>query len=267
MNDSDRELRRLMNDQFDGTATSEESERLNRALESRDDVRLEYKKLGGVFAVLSRIEMEEPPESLKEGVLRSIRAQRSHAPARTGRLRSLAELLYRGAAIRYAYSFAAGAAAAVLVLALLSGNVLTRPGTDSRPFTGTMAPLAIGGSYHHISQRDLVLRDGRISAEALSDRDGFLVRISASAPQGTDLDVAFDPADWSPVGVRQEAAGNEVMLGTGRLSVRIQRSGQSQYLLYLARKGPAGSPFRISIHSPDGYVQGELETRALRSGS
>ena len=94
-----------------------------------------------------------------------------------------------------------------------------------------------------------------------------MVRISADAPQGTDLVVAFDPADWSPSGMRQQAVGNEVMLGMGRLSVRILRSGQSQYLLYLARRGPAGSPFRISIHSPDGYVHGELETRALRSGS
>jgi hypothetical protein len=57
------------------------------------------------------------------------------------------------------------------------------------------------------------------------------------------------------------------MLGFGRLSVRIQQFGESQYLLYMARKGPAGSPLRIAIHSPDESVNGELDTRAPGSGS
>lgn len=267
MNNNDRELERLMNDQLDGIATSEESERLSRALESRDEVRLEYRKLGGVFAALSRLEMEEPPESLKRDILGSIRASEAGSPSRQGWVRSIAALLGGSATLRYAYSFAAGAALAVLALAVLSGNLLTRQGIDSRPFAGTMAPLSSGGNYRHISQRDFVLRDGRVLAETLSDGDRLMVRISADTPPGTDLAVEFDPADWSPAAVRQQSAGNEVMLGMGRLSVRMLRSGQSQYLLYLARRGPAGSPFRISIHSPDGYVHGELETRALRSGS
>ncbi|HXL14664.1 MAG TPA: hypothetical protein VN972_01150, partial [Methylomirabilota bacterium] len=141
MNDNDRELERLMNDQLDGTATPEESERLSRALESREDVRSEYRKLGGVFAALSRIEMEEPPASLKQGVLRAIRAIEADAGARQSWLDSILALVRGRAGFRYAYSFATGAALGVLAFALLSGNLATRPGADSRAFTGTMAPL------------------------------------------------------------------------------------------------------------------------------
>jgi len=267
MNDNDRELERLMNAQLDGTATSEDSERLNRALESREDVRSEYRKLGGVFAALSRIEMEEPPPSLKEDVLRTIRASEAGGAAKQSWLDSIAALFLGKAGFRYAYSFAAGAVLGVVAFALLSGNLATRPGANSRSFTGTMAPFTGERSYQHIGSRDFNLRDGRVLTETLSGGDGLLVRITTDAPVGSDLILSFNPADWSPVSIRQQTTGNEVMLGMGRVSVRMHRLGQSQYLLYLARRGPAGSPLRIVIHSPDGYVQGELETGALRSGS
>jgi hypothetical protein len=267
MNDKDRELERLMNDQLDGVATPEDSERLSRALESGEEARSQYRKLGGVFSALSRLEMEEPAASLKQGVLRAIRASEQSSPARGRWLSSVQALVREWAGFRYGYSFAAGAALGVMAFAILTGNLMTRPGTDSRSFTGTMAPFSPEGVYRHIGSRDIKIRDGHVLAEALLGREGVMARITAEAPLGSNVVVSFDPADWSVVAVRQDPAGNEVMLGTGRLSIRMQRLGQSQYLLYLARKGPAGSPLRIAVDSPDGSAQGELETGALRSGS
>lgn len=266
MTDNDRELERLMNDQLDGVATPEDSERLSRALESREELRLQYRKLGGVFAGLSRLEMEEPPASLKQGVFRAIQASEAF-PAREGWLQSIRAFLRERAGFRHAYSLAAGAALGVLAFAILTGNLVTRPDVDSRLFTGTMAPLSPDGMYRHIRSHDFVLRDGHVLAEVLSGKDGLVARFTAEAPPGSSVVVSFDPADWSAAAVRQDSPGNEVMLGTGRLSIRMQRLGQSQYLLYLARKGPAGSPLRIAIDSPDGSAQGELATGSLRSGS
>jgi hypothetical protein len=264
MNGNDRELQGLMNAQLDGVATAEESERLSRALESREGLRSEYRKLSGVFAALSRLEMEEPPASLKQGVLRTIRTNEAPAGARETWLQTITALIREKVGFRYAYSFAAGAALGVMAFAILSGNLMTRQGTDFRPFTGTMAPL--DGPYGHRSSHVFGLRDGHVQAEALSGKDGLVARLTADAPPGSELAVSFDPGDWSVVAVRQEPAGNDVSLGTGRLSVRIQRSGQSQYFLYLGRRGAAGSPLRIAIHSPGGSVQGELETGAPPSG-
>jgi|GEM_PF-1909350 anti-sigma factor RsiW len=267
MNDDDRELERLMNDQLDGVATPEDSERLNRALESREDARLLYRKLGGVFTGLSRLEMEEPPASLKQGVLRAIQAMGEPVPARESWLHSITALFRERPGFGRVYPFAAGAALGVLAFAVLTGNLMTRPGVDSRPFTGTMAPLPLDGVYRHIGSHDFVLRDGHVLAEVLSGKEGLVARITAKAPLGSSLVVSFDPAGWSATGVRQDRVGNDVMLGTGRLSIRMLTLGQSQYLLYLARKGPAGSPLRIAIQSPDGSAQGELDTGTLRSGS
>jgi len=258
---NDRDLQQLMNNQLDGVATPEESARLTRALESREDLRAEYRKLGGVFAVLSRVDMEEPPPDLKQNVMRAIR-RHDAVPARTD------WLAWVRAAVRggFGYSFAAGAALGVLAFALLTGNLTTRPGTDVGPFTGTMARPSGPAAYHRISGRDFALRTGRVLVEVLSGSDGYLARVASTAPSGTELVLSFDPAVWGVEGLRQRQAGNEVMLGFGRLSVRIQQSGESQYLLYLARKGPAGSPLRIAIQSPDEFVNGELDTQAPGSG-
>jgi len=263
MNDNDRELLTLMNAELDGQATPEESDRLHRAMESRPELKAEYAKLGGVVATLGQLCMEEPPASLKQDVLRAIRTQAVPKPASRGWIASLASFFGGGMSLRPAYTFAAGAALGVLAFAVLSGNLTGR--MDSRSMTGAMLPLP-SDSYRVLSSRDFALGQGRVRAEALSHGGLVAIRITGEAPAGTQVEAAFDPGAFSPVSWHQIPAGNEVVLGSGRLSVTMQRQGQSQYLLELARTGPSGSPFRISIHSPDGYVQGELATSVGPSG-
>lgn len=257
---NDLELQRLMNEQLDGVLTPEDSERLTRFLRSNEKAQAEYQRLGRVFNALSQPPLEEPPVDLKQNVLREIRLRSAAAPAREGWLETIVSAFRARPAFRYAYSFAAGAALGVLAFAVISGNVMNRAGVDLSPVTGTMMAPSEGVTYQHIAKRDFILPDCHILAETWLAKDQLLARLTAEAPPGTDLILEFDPAAWGATAVRQETAGNEVMLGSGRLSVRIQRLGQSQYLLYLARRGPAGSPLRIVIHSPDGTVHGGLAT-------
>ncbi|TMQ60231.1 MAG: hypothetical protein E6K76_02580 [Candidatus Eisenbacteria bacterium] len=267
---NDRKLQRLMNDQLDGIATPAESERLRRELASSEDARIEYRNLGGVFDVLNRAEMEDPPPDLKQNVMQAIRhrAVTVPVPVRRSWLESIKAAFRTRPAFGYAYSFAAGAALAILTFTLLSGNLLTKSGVESGPFTGTMLPASGLSHLRRTDSREFTFRGGRVLAEMLSGRDGLVARITARAPQGTEVEVSFDPGQLDAVALRQHpVAPNDVLLGSGRLSVRIRHIGESQYLLYLARRGPAGSPLRIAIHSPDGLVQGELETRAPGSGS
>ena len=263
---NDRELEQLMNAQLDGVATSQESERLNKALETREDAGAAYRNLGSVFAALSQMEMEDPPSDLKQNVLRSIR-QRAGRKERAGWVESLSAVLRGRPVLRYAYSFAGGAALGVLAFALVTGNLMTKSGLDPSSFTGAMVPPPGAASYKHIASRNFPLTGGQVLVETLSGKDDVVARITAKAPKGTELVLSFSPGAWSATGMVQKSAGNEVMLGFDRLSIRIQQSGESQYLLYLARRGPAGSPLRITIHSPDGFVHGGLETGAPRSGS
>jgi hypothetical protein len=264
----DKELQRLMNDQLDGLATPAESEQLRRELASHEGARMQYRSLGAVFDALNRAEIEEPPPDLKQNVMRAIHHRVEMVLVRKGWRESIGAAFRKRPAFRYAYSFAAGAALAVLTFALLTGNPLTGSGIDSGPFSGTMLPSLGAGQLRRIDSREFNLRDGRVLAEMLSAGDRFVARITARAPEGTEVVVSYDPDSWSVAGLKQHpATANDVMLGFGRLSVRIQQIGESQYLLYLARRGPAGSPLRIAIHSPNGLVQGELETRVPRPGS
>ena len=263
----DRERQELMNDQLDGVATPEESEQLKQLLQSSEGAQVEYRKLGQVFTALSQAHSEEPPAGLKQDVLREIRLRSAASPAREGWLETIVSAFRGRPAFRYAYSFAAGAALGVLAFAVISGSVMNRAGIDLSPVTGTMLAPSEGTIYRRISSREFKLREGYVLVETLLAKDKLLARLTLDAPLGTDLLLEFDPDVWGALAVRQETAGNEVMLGSGRLSVRIQRLGQSQYLLYLARRGPAGSPLRIDIHSSDETVHGELDTGAPRTGS
>lgn len=261
MNDNDRELQRLMNAEMDGVATAAESVRLRSILETQPDARSQFERLKGVVAALAHLEMEEPPASIKQDVLRAVRT--NAAPVRSPRrwLGALPMLFQPWTTL------AAGAALGVLVFALLTGNLMSHPGGDTRNWTGAMLPLRGGDSYRVIGSRHFTLARGSVLAQTLAGQEGLALRLASDAPVGTEMDVTYETGEWDAVSVKQETAGNEVMLGTGRLSVRIRQPGHSQYLLELARRGSAGSPLRITIHSPDGYVQGELDTRALRSGS
>ena len=257
---NENEWTRLMNDQLDGVATPQDSERLARELKSREDLRIEYRKIGGVFSALSGIEMEDPPADLKQDVMREIRRHEAAAPERAGWLESIAAAFKARPRFRVAYAFASGPALGVLGFALLSGNLMSRPGFDPRRFAGTMAPPPGMSAYREISSRDFPIRDGRVQVSTFSGQGGILARVNARAPKGTDLVVSFEPAAFTAEAIRQDPAGNEVMLGSGRLSVRIQQPGESQYLLYLTPTGPAGSPLRIDIHALDGFVRGQVET-------
>jgi len=260
MNDNDLELQRLMNAAMDGVATAAESVRLRSILESQPAARSQFERLKGVVAALGHLEMEEPPASLKQNVLRAVRANATSARSASGWLGSLGSLpmLFRPWT-----TLAAGAALGVLAFGILSGNLMSRAGFDSRSMTGTMLPLGRNTVYRVIQSRQFRLPQGTVDAQALSGADGFALRLTTDVPAGTEVTVSYDPGDWAASSVRQEPAGNEVMLGTGRFSVRMLRSGPGHYLLDLGPKGRTASPLQISIHSPDGVVQGELEMRGV----
>jgi hypothetical protein len=264
MNDMDRELQELMSAEMDGTATAEQSTRLRGLLDTRPEAAAEFRRLRGVVLALDHLGMEDPPASLEQNVMRAVRTSAHPRATGIGWLATVGAWMGAGLGFR---GFAMGAALGVLAFGLLSGSIRARLGSDSRPWTGSMLPLGSERVLPVLGRNELQLPHGSMVAEALGSPGGVALRLSGDVPAGTEVFVSFDPGAWSATSLRQMPAGNEVMLGSGRLSVRMLQPGHCQYLLELARKGPAGSPFRILVHSPDGQVQGELDSRALRSGS
>ena len=263
MNHDDRELQELMNAEMDGVATAAQSAKLRNLIQDRPEAAAEFQRLKCVVSALDQLGMEDPPASLEMNVLRAIRTGAKPARERSGFLATVGAWMGGGLGFR---AFAMGAALGVLAFALLSGNLMSRPGADSRTWTGSMVPFGPDRSLPVLSSRELTLPHGSLVAEALGTRAGLTLRLSGDLPVGSEVSVSFLSQDWGATSWRQEPAGNEVMLGNGTLSVRIRQPGHCQYLLELARKGPAGSRLRIAIHSPDGFVLGELDTRASRSG-
>lgn len=263
----DKDLRRLMNDQLDGVATPEDSERLKRHLAESAEARTRFRELGDVFASLNRVEMVDPPSDLGQNVIRSIRQHAGPAPERLGWLESLREAFRKRPALRYAYSFAAGAGAAVVVFALVTGNALTKSPKADDPFVGTMLPTSSLSGFQKFDGREYLLEEGRVSVETLGSKDGLVARVETGGPVGTEIGIFYDPAALTAVALRQRhSGGNDISLGQGNVRIRINDSGQNQYLLYLARRRDAGFPLRVVVRSAAGVYQGELQVGASRSG-
>jgi hypothetical protein len=264
----EKELMRLMNDQLDGVATPEDSDRLKRHLAESAEARIKFRELGDVFTSLNRVEMVDPPSNLTQDVIRSIGVRAVSAPARSGWLELIGDAFRKRPALRYAYSFAAGAGVAAMLFALVTGGALTRSQRADDPFVGTMLPTSSLAGFQRVDGREYRLQRGSVIIESLASSDGLVARVEASGPVGTEIEISYDPTVLTASALRQRhSGGNEVSLGQGQLQIRINDNGVNQYLLYLARLRPTGSLIRVVVHSAAEEFQGELQTGASRFGS
>jgi hypothetical protein len=265
---NDKELRRLMNDQLDGVATPEDSETLKRHLAESPEARARFRELGEVFASLNRVEMVDPPSDLAQNVVRAIRRPAASAPARTGWLAMLAGAFQTRPALQYAYPFVAGAGIAIVAFALITGNARMSPSKADNPFAGTMLPTSSLSGFQKVDSREYRLREGRVLVETLTSSQGLVARVEAHGPVGTEIGVSYDPASLTAVALRQRHSGrNDISIAQGLFQIRINERNENQYLLYLARTRPGGSPLRVIVRSAAEVYQGELQLGTPRSGS
>lgn len=220
-----------------------------------------------VARILDRMEMEDPPEDLKQNVLRAIGSRPGPAPS------GWFEALRAGIRQRifvHVYPFAAGAAAGVLVFALASGSGLWRD-AGSGPSDGAMAPAVWGVGNVAGGSAGSKVEDQRFELAGANVR----------------FEVFRSGADRAVVSVRTVAAGEvaitiQLPRGAGRVErlltvpsspggvdygpdwVRIRQSGRDHAEVGLALESDGGeAPIRIVVTSRGETVQGAL--RASRA--
>ncbi|MBI4364418.1 MAG: hypothetical protein HY568_03225 [Candidatus Latescibacteria bacterium] len=256
-----------MNDQLDGVATPEDSETLKRHLAESPEARAKFRELGEVFASLNRVEMVDPPSDLRQNVLRSIRLREAPAQARPGWLATLLGAFQTRPALQYAYPFVAGAGVAIVAFALLTGNARMGPAKAENPFAGTMLPTSDLSDFRRADGREYRLPDGRVSVETLTSEHGLIAKVEAQGTVGTKIEIAYDPASLTAVALRQRhSGGNDLSIALGVFQIELNDRTENQYLLYLARTKPGGSPLRVNVTSGAETYQGELRLGTLQPG-
>jgi len=217
-----------------------------------------------VARILDRIELEDPPEDLKQNVLRAIGTRPE--PVRSGWFEALRAEVRR----RFVPSlvpFAAGAAAGLIVFALGSGAGIGRaPGSAS--VEGVMAPIpgtAPGRAAKVDDQRfELAGANVRFEVYRAGDRAGISVRTEGAVPVGITIQPQPGAArverllavPTSPGGVEYGPDG-----------IRIQSSGRDRAEVGLiVEPGAGNAPIRITVTSQGGTVQGSLHATAPAGG-
>lgn len=220
-----------------------------------------------VVRILDRIEMEDPPEDLKQNVLRAI-GERS-APARSGWFESL-RAGFRQRFFVQIYPFAAGAATGVLVFALASGSGLWRD-AGRGPSDGAMAPavwgvgnVAGGSGGSKVDDQRFELGRANVQFEVFrsagTDRAMVSVRAQAVDPVLITIQLPRGAGRVERLLAVPSASGG---VEYGPDWVRIRQSGRDQAQLGIALEPGAGdAPIRIVVASRGGTVQGALRVSA-----
>lgn len=220
-----------------------------------------------VARILDRIELDDPPEDLKQNVLRAIGTRPE--PAHAGWFEALRAGLRHRLFVQI-YPFAAGAAAGVVVFALASGSGLWRD-TGSGPSDGAMAPLvwgtgnASGGSAGtKVDDQRFELGRANVQFEVFrsagSDRAAISVRSDAPDPVVVTIQLPPGASRVERLLAVPSAPGG---VDYGPNWVRIRQSGRDHAVVGLVLDSGAGeAPIRIGITSQGGTVQGAL--RATR---
>ncbi len=207
------EILELIHTEIDGLATPAEQAKLRDAIAADPAVRDEYRRIRGLFDVLSRVEPVAPPPQMAPNVMREIRARREAARVGfTGRIRAM----WPGGrlALRYAYAVAAGAVVGVVGLHLISGGAFFGPAIPSGDVTATIAPHR--GST---SRLDLSPAGVRGVATLRPSGSGSSIDLDLDASAPVELVLKYDPkSDGSQVDVSVVHDGQTTPAGSLRLS-------------------------------------------------
>ena len=217
-----------------------------------------------VSRLLDRVPVEDPPEDLKQNVLRAIGPRPE--PAHPGWFEALRAGV-RGRFFAQVYPFAAGVAAGILVFVLASGSGAWR-GAGSAPVGGVMAPLGAGGSSpggaSAVKTDDQRFELGRANVrfEVLRSGDRAALSVRSDGADPVEITIQLPPSVRVERLMTVPSAPGGVEYGPGW--VRIRNSGRDQVVeVGLAMESGAGdAPLRIAVGANGGTVQGALHTSA-----
>ena len=259
---NDKDIERLLQDELEGVATPEESERLQGLLARSEQARARRDELRALFQALSQVPREDAPMELKEGVMAAIAAGHETATVRTGPLDALRAALRGLRNPAWASPFLAGAVAGGVVIALVAGLLGPRARTDL-PVTGTMSPQPPEGTT--VRQQELTPGQTLLPVEARRVAGGVQVRFAAPPGRPIELTLEYDPAMLRPVELRWTRPGDHrAAFVPGR--ARLELTGGDQGALLFAPAGAGDATIRVTMQSEQGTVQGTFHTAMAGRG-
>lgn len=214
-----------------------------------------------VSRALDRMGMVEPPAELKKHVLRAIKARRP-APVRIGWIEGLRESFRRRPLLGTVYPFVAGAAAAAIVLTILSGGArFDRKGA----LLGAMAPSASdvpGDVGARTDDQRYEVNGANVRLTALRNGDDVQAGVEARSSGEVEITLKFDPRRLKPVTFTQDREWQGV-LESGPGLLRIRQQGDVNVMFRFEDSGAGDAPIEVTVEAGGGAVRGVLQTNPV----
>ncbi len=229
----------LLNQELDGTNSDKERVAVQKILQKRPEARKYFEDLQEMSLMFQRSKNVPVPSHLKNRILSALPFPKQVVPIRTAPARSFLRELSANLRYRYAFTFAGGAVAGILLFALFTAQP-----TDSTNMIGTMAsgqPAALA-----VANADIKLNEITGSVNARRYDSKVVADLNLQASQEVDVILNFDQQQirfdsFHPVA---NAQGTLVVLEG---QVRLTVSGLQQYQITFAGDQVSRPPIAVRL--------------------
>ncbi|HSD62164.1 MAG TPA: hypothetical protein VLB50_00135 [Ignavibacteriaceae bacterium] len=225
----------LMNKEIDKVITPEERIELQNYLSKNNAAKNYYDELLLTNDFLDRLPDHNPPENLKKQIINSIDFSRYEEHPEP--VKKSAGFLW-GLKFRYAYIFAAGLLAGIIIFSIFylnTGNV------NTKEISGTIG----AGNIRTLQEIQLNFSDISGKIELKERNNTFWFDISAFTPQNTYIIISY-PNEIKFENITPGSISNIELSRNGNY-IKITNSGSQQYSLQFSQITPASSPMYIRI--------------------
>jgi hypothetical protein len=248
----------LLNREVDGENTPEERAALEERLAREPELRARFERLRALVRALATVKAVDPPPLLGEDVLRLVNRIQREGRRRQSWLGTLGAAFGRTPALRYAYTFAAGIAVGVLLLALLGPTFLPL-GLDRAHLSGTVLPESRRGQLQPVDRQELGL--GGVSGVATIRRGSGIVLAEIAFRESEPVEVAleFDGKSFSLLAF-ERSGWTATGVSASLTDLRFRHVGTGRYAVVLgASEGPQ-PPLRLRLVGGQGRLERTLAT-------
>lgn len=241
----EKEFVELVNKEIDGTLADKERTKLKKYLERNTKAQQEYDDFLALARVLGRVEKATPPPHLKQQILNTVNLTKPAAVESRKSRPFLRQLLPNAQPLKYAYTFAFGVVAGMLLFLAFSVSDRTPKRIDD--MRGTLLSEESARSLEageQITLREVDL-EGTVSTR--TSRDVGLVEVELNSRKEAQLLIHFE-GDVAFQAFRQTGTGkHEIASISGE--VRITTSGTSKFTFVFEKKQDDTQPLQLTITS------------------
>ncbi|MBU8932671.1 MAG: hypothetical protein KOO62_01565 [candidate division Zixibacteria bacterium] len=253
----------LMNKVIDGSGSADDKEDLEKHLAENAEVRKYYDDLKATVCILDQVGAVEPPSNLKSNVMHSVRQHyQTNSREESSPRQTIVEIVRSVLNPRYGLSFAAGAAAALLVFSLWTGSSLEGMKMDPSHLAGTLMLDGISEGLVALDRDAFDLDGVSGSIESRVTGKALLIDIKALAVRPNEIILEFDPEQYRFDGFRQhDNPESQIAVKSGLVTMNLV--AQHQYtLIFEVLVDEPTETMNCRVCSEGLMYEEQLETRA-----